>query len=71
MKFEDLSPELQEKAKACKTPEEIIALAKESGYELADEDLEALAGGKGWGPSCGSECYTDGCYTLAASANPR
>ena len=31
MKFEDLTPEQQEKAKACKTPEEIFALAKEIG----------------------------------------
>jgi len=36
MNFEDLTPELQAKVKACKTPEEIFALAKEEGYELSD-----------------------------------
>ena len=29
MNFEDLSDELKAKAQACKTPEEILALAKE------------------------------------------
>ena len=33
-----LSPELREKAKECKTPEEMLKLAKEEGYELSDED---------------------------------
>ncbi|MBQ9020559.1 MAG: Nif11-like leader peptide family natural product precursor [Eggerthellaceae bacterium] len=47
MKYEDLSPEMQEKVKACKSPEELLALAKEEGYELTDEELEGVAGG--WG----------------------
>ena len=45
MNFEDLTPGQQAKAKACKTPEEILALAKEAGYELTDEELEAVSGG--------------------------
>ena len=45
MNFEDLTPELKEKALACKTPEELLALAKEEGYELTDEELESIAGG--------------------------
>lgn len=52
MKFEDLAPELQEKAKACKTPDEILALASEEGYELSDEELESVSGG--W-----NTCWTD------------
>ena len=48
MKFEELSSELQEKAKACKTPEDILTLAQEEGYELSDDDLEAIAGGGFW-----------------------
>ena len=40
MNFEDLSPELKEKALACKTSEELIVLAQAEGIELSDEDLE-------------------------------
>ncbi len=46
MKFEDLTPEQQEKAKACKTPEDMLALAKEEGYELSEEELNSIAGGE-------------------------
>ena len=45
MKPEDLTPELQEKLKACETPEELMELVKQEGIELADEDLEGVAGG--------------------------
>ena len=45
MKFEDLTPEQQEKARACKTPEDILALAKEEGYVLTDDELSAIGGG--------------------------
>ena len=44
----DLSPELREKAKACKTPEEMLALAKAEGYKLSEEELAAVSGGGGW-----------------------
>ena len=45
MKFDELSPELQEKVKACKTREEFEALSKEEGFEINDELLEGMAGG--------------------------
>ena len=45
MRIEDLSPELQEKARECQTPEELLALAKQEGYELTEEELEQVAGG--------------------------
>lgn len=45
MKFEELTPEQQEKAKGCKSPEEVLQLAKEEGYELTAEELEAISGG--------------------------
>ena len=46
MKFEDLTPpEQRAKTKACKTPEDILALAKEEGYELTGEELEQVTGG--------------------------
>ncbi len=37
MEFMDLTPEQQEKAKACKSTEDLIALAKEEGVELSDD----------------------------------
>lgn len=52
MAFEDLSPELKEKALACKTPEELLALAKTEGIDLTNDQLESISGG-GWKqPSC-------------------
>ena len=47
MKFEELTPEQQTKVNNCSSPEEILALAKEEGYELTDEDLAAVNGGMG------------------------
>ena len=43
--FKGISEELINKAKACKSPEEIFALAKEEGIELTEEQLEAVNGG--------------------------
>ena len=48
MNIDELSPDLKEKALACKTPEEILALAKEEGYELTDEQLIEINGGSFW-----------------------
>ena len=53
MKLDELSPELKEKVLACKTPDELMALAKEEGHELSSEELEAISGG-GW--SCWDVC---------------
>ena len=52
MKLDELSPELKEKVLACKTPDELMALAKEEGHELSSEELEAISGG--W--SCWDVC---------------
>jgi len=60
MRLADLTPEQMERAKACKTPEEILELAKEEGYELSDEELEAVSGGD-W--DCWTVCTErSGCY---------
>ena len=45
MGHENLSPEQRERAKACKSPEELAAFAEEEGLELSDEMLEGVAGG--------------------------
>ena len=50
-----LTPEQVKKAKACKTQEELLALAKEEGVELSSEQLEAVSGGmctSSKGPVC-------------------
>ena len=64
MKLEDLTPELKQKVLACKTPEDLIALAKEQGYELPYEQLEAVAGGFTWScddhtSTCTGYCHAD------------
>ena len=55
MNNDSLTPEFREKAKG-KTAEEIVALAREEGIELSDEQLERVSGG--WNgrecPNCGS-----------------
>lgn len=43
--IKDLAPELQEKARACGSVEELLALAKEEQIPVPDEALEAIAGG--------------------------
>ena len=54
MNFEDLTPEQQAKARACTSPEEILALAREEGYELTDDELAAVSGGGIW--DCFGNC---------------
>ena len=53
-----LSPELKEKARGCKSPEELLALAKKEGYKLSDEEMEAVSGG--W--SCSSFGERSDCH---------
>ena len=48
MDLNDFTPEQIEKARACDTPEELFALAKEEGVALSDEMLEQISGGKNW-----------------------
>lgn len=54
----NISPELREKAMACETPEEILALAKKEGIKLSDAEMEAVSGG-GW--TCSAQCDNDRC----------
>ena len=54
MRFEDLTPEQQEKALACKSMKELTDLAMEEGFELTDEELVMVSGGGNW--VCSEEC---------------
>ena len=45
MGFDDLSTDMQEKARAAETKEDLEELANESGHELSDEELDSLSGG--------------------------
>lgn len=54
MTFDDLSPELQEKARACTNADEFVELAKTEGIELSDDVLDVISGGSSW--NCASVC---------------
>ena len=50
-----LTDEQKKKVEAAKTPGELLAIAKEVGYELSQEQLDAISGGKdNWCSDCGS-----------------
>lgn len=49
--------ELKDKAKACTTNEELLALAESEGIELTDEQLNAMSGGITW--SCSDRACDD------------
>ena len=55
MEFNDLTDEQKARVKACKTAEELIALAEAEGVELSDEQLNSIAGGDSfWCPTATS-----------------
>ena len=58
MGLNDLTDEQKARARECPTTEEMLALAREEGYELSDEELEAVSGG--W--SC-SKCHDSSLYS--------
>ena len=43
--IKNLTPDLQEKARACGSVNELLALAKEAKVPVPDDALEAIAGG--------------------------
>ena len=54
-----LTDEQKKKVEAAKTPEELLAIAKECGQELTPEQLEGVAGG--WCDNCGKDCGRVAC----------
>ena len=68
MHFENLTPELKEKALACETTDELVELAKSEGVDLSDEELDGISGGD-W--NCG-DCSEEGggcCGSTRAQAS--
>lgn len=51
-----LTDEQKKKAEAAKTPEELLGLAQEIGFELTDEQLDGIGSG-GWCPECSPDTY--------------
>ncbi len=52
MEFGELTDEQKAQVMACKTAEDLVALAKAEGVELSDEQLESIAGGDSfWCPT--------------------
>jgi hypothetical protein len=57
-----LTDDQKKKVEAAQSPEELLALAKEAGYEITPEQLEAVAGGIDWiecpghGHNCPARC---------------
>ena len=47
-----VSEEQMEKARACKSAEELIELAKTEGIELSDELVNQISGGRKWYQEC-------------------
>ena len=54
--FNKLTNEQKRKVEAARSPEELLAFAKEAGYELTQEQLENVAGGTIW---CRFVCDTE------------
>ena len=54
MNYEDLTDEQKAKARACETPEDVLRLTQEEGFELSDEQLEGISGG--WCATNMKEC---------------
>ena len=59
-----LTDEQKKKVEAAQSPEELLAIAKEAGYELSHEQLEAVSGGSwcvsdGTPPTCETVCQME------------
>ena len=59
-----LSEEQIEKVKECKNNEELLALAKQEGIELTDEQLSAVSGGSCTAPLVCQNCQSKNIKTI-------
>lgn len=59
--YENLNDEQKEHLMSAKTPEELLQLAQDTGFELSDEQLEGIAGGWDVNRDCHKlDCPFDG-----------
>ena len=63
-----LTDEQKKKVAAAKTPEDLLALAREYGQELTSEQLEGIVAGFGCGGVCNPVCSDRTCDTHCGSA---
>lgn len=63
MDLKNLTPEQWSKVDAAKTPEEILAIVQEEGYELSREELDSISGGDSWYEDTQVTCINCG-YTF-------
>jgi len=52
MEFDELAEEQKAKIASCETPDDLLALVREAGYELSEGELEAISGGRWHGEWC-------------------
>ena len=45
MTYDELTDEQKKMVEECETVENVLSLAKQEGYDLSDEELEAISGG--------------------------
>ena len=61
MDYKDLSEEQRAKVAGANTPEDILRIAKEEGYELSEEEIDQISGGIfAWEnvcPKCGGKLW--------------
>ena len=57
-RYNELSDELKEQAKACTSADELVKLAEVNMIKLSDEEIEAISGGSFW---VNSKCPTENC----------
>ena len=66
--FSTLTDEQKEKVNAAQSPEELLAIAKETGFEIPAEQLESIAGGNKWTGTF-YECLCRACKQVWNSDN--